>query len=102
MIYKLLWEGWYIDTIKKIFSQELNKCLKIKYGKRLKNSEFATYYNLNFNRSITSETARKWLLGVSVPNISVMKDLVYWLNMNLSDLFEKEPQSKLKHIKEKS
>ena len=91
-----------MDTIIKKFSQELNRCLKIKYKKRLKNSEFATFYNLNFTRSITSETARKWLLGVSVPNISVMKDLVYWLNMNLSDLFEKEPQSKLKHIKEKS
>ena len=77
--------------IKKKFSQELNKCLKIKYKKRLKNSEFATFYNLNFTRSITSETARKWLLGISVPTVSIMQDLAHWLDMNLSDLFNKVP-----------
>jgi hypothetical protein len=80
-----------MDTIKKKFSHELNRCLEIKYKKRLKNSEFATFYNLNFTRSITSETARKWLLGISVPNVSIMKDLTHWLDMDLSDLFNKEP-----------
>ena len=83
-----------MDTIIKKFSQELNRCLKIKYKKRLKNSEFATFYNLNFTRSITSETARKWLLGISVPSVSIMKDLAHWLDMNLSDLFNKAPIKK--------
>ena len=78
-----------MDMIKKNFSQELNRCLMIKYKKRLKNSEFATFYNLKFNRSITSETARKWMLGISVPNVFKMKDLAHWLDMNLSDLFSK-------------
>ena len=84
-----------MDAIKKKFSQELNRCLKIKYKKRLRNSEFATYYNLNFTRSITSETSRKWLLGVSVPKISVMKDIAHWLKMDLSDLFNKAPINNL-------
>ena len=80
-----------MDTLKRKFSKELNRRLEIKYKKKLKNAEFATFYNLNFTRSITSETARKWLLGISVPNVSTMNDLVDWLDMNLSDLFNKEP-----------
>jgi len=73
--------------VKKKFSDELNSCLEKKYKKRIKNSELATYYNLQFTRSITSETARKWLLGITVPNISVVNDLAKWLDMDLSDLF---------------
>ena len=76
-----------MNHINKIFSDELKKRLENKYKRRLKNSEFATYYNLNFTRSITSETSRKWLLGISVPNIHVMNDLVHWLKMDLSNLF---------------
>ena len=79
-----------MKLVKKKFSNELNRCLEKKYKKRLKNSEFATFYNLQFTRSITTETARKWLLGITVPNISVVNDLASWLRMDLSDLFNKE------------
>ena len=79
-----------MKLVKKKFSNELNRCLKKKYKKRIKNSEFATFYNLQFTRSITTETARKWLLGITVPNISVVKDLASWLKMDLSDLFNEE------------
>ena len=91
-----------MDSIKKKFSLELNRCLEIKYKKRLKNSEFATFYNLNFTRSITSETARKWLLGISVPKISVMKDIAHWLKMDLSDLFNKAPINNLSKSRTRS
>ena len=79
-----------MKLVKKKFSNELNRCLKKKYKKRIKNSEFATFYNLQFTRSITTETARKWLLGITVPNISVVNDLASWLKMDLSDLFNEE------------
>jgi len=70
------------------FQKELSKKLIAKYSRKLKPSEFATFYNLQFTRSITSETARKWLLGLSMPRIYVIKDLKSWLNLDLSDLFD--------------
>jgi len=76
-----------MDNFKTKFQKELSKKLIVKYNRKLKPSEFATYYNLQFTRSITSETARKWLLGLSMPRISVIKDLKSWLNLDLSDLF---------------
>ena len=45
--------------LNKKFSEELKACLEKKYKRKIKNAEFATFYNLQFDRSITSETARK-------------------------------------------
>ena len=76
-----------MDSFKTRFQKELSKKLIVKYDRKLKPSELATYYNLQFTRSITSETARKWLLGLSMPRICVIKDLKSWLNLDLSELF---------------
>ena len=75
-------------SLREKFRIELDKQLKKKYKRPLKPSEFATFYNLQFTRSITSETARKWLLGLGVPNITVIKDLKVWLNLDLNELFD--------------
>ena len=77
-----------MELLKKKFSKELNTCLEKKYKRKIKNAEFATFYNLQFDRSITSETARRWLLGLSVPNVSIINDLSNWLEMDLSGLFK--------------
>ena len=74
--------------LNKKFSEELKACLEKKYKKKIKNAEFATFYNLQFDRSITSETARKWLRGESVPNVHTINDLANWLEMDLSGLFK--------------
>ena len=74
--------------LNKKFSEELKACLEKKYKKKIKNAEFATFYNIQFDRSITSETARKWLLGESVPNVHTINDLANWLKMDLSELFK--------------
>ena len=78
----------YMKIINKKFSEELNRSIEKNYKRRLKNAEFATFYNLQFNRSITSETARKWLLGESVPNVHTINDFANWLKMDLSGLFK--------------
>ena len=72
------------------FCKELNLCLEGKYKRKIKFSEFSTFYNLEFTRSITTETARKWLTGASAPRLSVIKDLKDWLKMDLSNLFDDE------------
>jgi transcriptional regulator with XRE-family HTH domain len=77
-----------MELLNKKFSEELKACLEKKYKRKIKNAEFATFYNLQFDRSITSETARKWLLGESVPNVHTINDLANWLKMDLSELFK--------------
>jgi len=74
--------------LNKKFSEELKACLEKKYKRKIKNAEFATFYNLQFDRSITTETARKWLRGESVPNVHTINDLANWLEMDLSGLFK--------------
>ena len=69
-------------------SEEIKACLEKKYKRKIKNAEFATFYNLQFDRSITTETARKWLRGESVPNVHTINDLANWLKMDLSRLFK--------------
>ena len=81
-------ETFNMELLNKKFSEELNACLEKKYKRKIKNAEFATFYNLQFDRSITSETARKWLLGLSVPNVNIINDLANWLEMDLSGLFK--------------
>ena len=68
--------------LNKKFSEELSACLEKKYKRKIKNAEFATFYNLQFDRSITSETARKWILGLSVPNVRIINDLANWFCLN--------------------
>ena len=49
--------------------------------------------DINSGRSSMKE-ARKSLFssaGISVPKVSIMNDLAQWLDMNLSNLFNKEP-----------
>ena len=87
--YRFLYgETFNMMLLNKKFSEELKACLEKKYKKKIKNAEFATFYNLQFDRSITSETARKWLLGESVPNVHTINDLANWLKMDLSGLFK--------------
>jgi transcriptional regulator with XRE-family HTH domain len=74
--------------LNKKFSEEIKACLEKKYKRKIKNAEFATFYNLQFDRSITTETARKWLRGESVPNVHTINDLANWLEMDLSGLFK--------------
>ena len=77
--------------LNKKFSEELNACLEKKYKRKIKNAEFATFYNLQFDRSITSETARKWLLGESVPNVHTINDLANWLKLIYLDYLKYNP-----------
>ena len=79
-----------MKRIAKKLSQEINLRLEEKYKRKIKYSEFSTFYNLEFTRSITTETARKWLRGASAPRLSVIKDLKHWLKMDLSNLFDDE------------
>ena len=48
-----------MDDLNKKWIVLLKISYEKKFNKRIKNSDFATYYNLEFSRSITSETVRR-------------------------------------------
>ena len=73
--------------LKKNWSFILNTSIKKKFGRRLSYAEFSTQYNLKFNRSITSETARRWMIGLTIPNIMVVNDILHWLDFDPNDIF---------------
>lgn len=71
------------------FAEVLNRHLIKKYNKVPSGYFFANQFNLRAQgtTTITAETARKWIKGISVPEIDRFKVLIEWLEINISDLF---------------
>ncbi len=71
-------------------AKSLNKALLNKFGKIPSASVFANQFNLRAygTKTITRETARKWLLGLAVPEIDKLVVLIEWLDLDVDGLFE--------------
>jgi hypothetical protein len=71
------------------FSEVLNSHLVMKYNKVPSGYFFANQFNLRAKgtSTITAETARKWIKGITVPEIDRFKVLIDWLNLDTSELF---------------
>ena len=81
----------------KLFSDELNKALRLKY-KSKKNSAlyFATQFNKQCKKSslyISQESARKWLKGLSFPNQERVMVLILWLKLDSRLFYIKDLQT---------
>jgi hypothetical protein len=71
----------------KLFSNELNKALNLKYkSKKISAFFFARQFNLECKKSahlnISQETARKWLKGLSFPSQERLMLLIFWLKLD--------------------
>lgn len=71
------------------FAEVLNGSLIKKYKKVPSGSFLANQFNLRAEgtTTITAETARKWVKGLSVPEIDRFKVLIKWLDLDVDDLF---------------
>ena len=71
------------------FSGLLNKCLVKKYKKTPSANFVANQFNFRANGSstITSETARKWMRGIAVPEIDRFIVLIHWLEFQPGQIF---------------
>lgn len=71
------------------FSVLLNECLIKKYNKKPSASFVANQFNLRANgtTTITSETARKWMRGIAVPEIDRFIVLIHWLEFQPEEIF---------------
>jgi len=70
----------------KLFSDELNKALKLRYkSKKISALYFATQFNKQCKKSslhISQESARKWLKRLSFPNQERVMVLILWLKLD--------------------
>ena len=70
----------------KLFSDELNKALNLKYkSKKVSALYFATQFNKQCKKSslhISQESARKWLKGLSFPSQERIMVLILWLKLD--------------------
>jgi hypothetical protein len=80
-----------LEQAKCNFSDLLNQALQNKYHKKVSVVFFVNQFNLRAHgtASIAYETGRKWLNGIAIPQLSKMKVLVEWLNLDIQLLFSK-------------
>ena len=81
----------------KLFSDELNKALRLKYkSKKISALDFATQCNKQCKKSslhISQESARKWLKGLSFPNQERVMVLILWLKLDSRLFYIKDLQT---------
>ena len=81
----------------KLFSDELNKALKLRYkSKKISALYFATQFNKQCKKSslhISQESARKWLKGLSFPNQERVMVLILWLKLDSRLFYIKDLQT---------
>lgn len=76
--------------MKVAFSKELMRCLLDKYGRMPSAAVLARDFNFRSGdlSPITAETARRWIRGLSMPEMERLKLLIEWLGMRIDFLNE--------------
>ena len=71
------------------FAEVLNRALIKKYKKVPSGAFLSNQFNLRAEgtTTITAETARKWVKGLSVPEIDRFKVLIKWLELDVNSIF---------------
>ena len=71
------------------FAEVLNRALIKKYKKVPSGAFLSNQFNLRAEgtSTITAETARKWVKGLSVPEIDRFKVLIKWLELDVDSIF---------------
>lgn len=78
--------------MKAAFSKELMRCLLDKYGRMPSAAVLARDFNFRSGdlSPITAETARRWIRGMSIPEMERLKLLIEWLGMRVDFLNQPE------------
>ena len=75
-----------------LFSRTLKELLTAKYGYIPSAAKFSDAFNLRAHgtTTISRETARKWIRGEAIPELSRLKVLINWLGLKPSAFLEGE------------
>jgi hypothetical protein len=70
----------------------LNELLFRKYGRRISAQKLADQFNLRAKgtKTISRETARKWLSGMAIPQYDRLVVLVDWLGLDTQDFLTEQ------------
>lgn len=84
------------DQLRKRFAEQLTRSIKKAYsGKKPSYAVIARDYSLRSrNGPVSSETIRKWMLGIAIPQASRLQTLIGWLGTELADvlhIFSEQP-----------
>lgn len=83
------------ETTASYLAKLINQALIIKFGRVPSASLFANQFNLRAygTSTITRETARKWILGLSIPEIDKLIVLTEWLDLDISSIFKRKKKT---------
>jgi hypothetical protein len=75
-----------------LFSKSLKELLTARYGYIPSAAKFSDAFNLRAHgtTTISRETARKWIRGEAIPELSRLRVLINWLGLKPSDFLEGE------------
>ena len=76
-----------MEQIKQHFKKKFTDGLFKYFGYNPTNIEIAVLISINI-QPITSETARRWRLGINVPELTTIKKISYLLDIRFDDLFD--------------
>jgi len=78
-----------IDSIKRLFAQELQRCCAERYQQMPSNEKLARDLCLSsqYSLKVSRETIRKWLKGDTFPDLDCILHLIDWLGLNMSNIF---------------
>lgn len=78
-----------VEGVKAIFARELCKRLVDHYGRMPSASVVSRDFNFRCPHlsPISQETARRWIRGLSVPEVERLATLVTWLSLRPDDIF---------------
>ena len=87
-----------LEVSKVNFSKQLADSLLMKYKKKVSIVFFVNQFNLRAygTNTIAYETGRKWLKGITIPQVSKINVLVKWLNIDVKEIFEYDPNIECK------
>lgn len=76
------------DQLRKRFAEQLTRSIKKAYaGKKPSYAVIARDYSLRSRTgAVSSETIRKWMLGIAIPQASRLQTLIGWLGTELADV----------------
>lgn len=79
-----------IENVKTIFAKELCKRLVDHYGRMPSAAVVSRDFNFRCPQlaPISQETARRWIRGLSLPEVERLATLVSWLRLNPNELFK--------------
>jgi len=78
-----------VNSVKKLFAEELKRCCNERYHKFPSNEKIARdiFVSSQYSIKVSRETVRKWLKGETFPDLDCLLHLIEWIELDMSNIF---------------